>query len=88
MLLDFNVSLLPVTGILCMLVCITVKLFETSPVPKDLPWVLKKQGLLQRALERFIGTNPISFIQEGYEKVCLVLSCDATCHHVPERLQG
>ncbi|KAL2783089.1 cytochrome P450 [Aspergillus keveii] len=68
MLLDFNVSLLPVTGILCMLVCITVKLFETSPVPKDLPWVLKKQGLLQRALERFIGTNPISFIQEGYEK--------------------
>jgi hypothetical protein len=86
MLLDLNVSLLPVTGIMCMLVCITVKLFETSPVPKDLPWVLKKKGLLQRALERFIGTNPISFIQEGYEKVCLVLLCHLP--PVPERFHG
>ncbi|OJJ60291.1 hypothetical protein ASPSYDRAFT_86886 [Aspergillus sydowii CBS 593.65] len=68
MLLDLNVSLLPATGILCALVCIVVKLFETSPVPKDIPWVLKKQNFLRRAAERFIGVNPISFIQEGYEK--------------------
>ncbi|KAL4780390.1 cytochrome P450 [Aspergillus varians] len=68
MLLDFTVSLLPATGILCALICIVVKLFETSPVPKDIPWVLKKQNFLRRAAERFIGVNPIGFIQEGYEK--------------------
>ncbi|KAL4790925.1 cytochrome P450, partial [Aspergillus venezuelensis] len=68
MLLDFNVSLLSATGFLCAFVCIVVKLFETSPVPKDIPWVLKKQNFLRRAAERFIGVNPISFIQEGYEK--------------------
>jgi hypothetical protein len=69
MLLNLDVSLLPATGILCALICIVVKLFETSPVPKDIPWVLKKQNFLRRAAERFIGVNPISFIQEGYEKV-------------------
>ena len=73
MLLDFNVSLLSATGFLCAFVCIVVKLFETSPVPKDIPWVLKKQNFLRRAAERFIGVNPISFIQEGYEKVCACL---------------
>ncbi|RDW67498.1 cytochrome P450 [Aspergillus mulundensis] len=67
MLLDINVSLLSVTGILCTLLCLIVKLFETSPVPKDIPWILKKQNFLRRATERFIGVNPITFIQEGYE---------------------
>ncbi|KAL4913995.1 cytochrome P450 [Aspergillus aurantiobrunneus] len=68
MLLGFNASLLPVTGVLCTLVCIAVKLFETSPVPKNIPWVLKKKNFLRRAAERFIGVNPIGFIQEGYER--------------------
>ncbi|KAI9374453.1 cytochrome P450 [Aspergillus egyptiacus] len=68
MLLDLTVSSLSATGLLCMLVCIVVKLFETSPVPKDIPWVLSKKGFLGRAAERFIGVNPIGFIQEGYEK--------------------
>ncbi|KAL2816594.1 cytochrome P450 [Aspergillus cavernicola] len=68
MLLNFDLSALSATGLLCMLVCIVVKLFETSPVPKDIPWVLSKKGFLQRAAERFIGVNPIGFIQEGYEK--------------------
>ncbi|KAL4879180.1 cytochrome P450 [Aspergillus karnatakaensis] len=68
MLLDINVSTLSATGMLCMLVCFVVKLFETSPVPKNIPWVLSKKGFLQRAAERFIGVNPIGFIQEGYEK--------------------
>ncbi|KAL4986490.1 cytochrome P450 [Aspergillus falconensis] len=68
MLLALNVSLFPVAALLGTLFCIVVKLFETSPVPKDIPWVLKKQNVLRRATERFIGVNPISFIQEGYEK--------------------
>jgi hypothetical protein len=69
MLLELDVSLFSVAALVGTLVCIVVKLFETSPVPKDIPWVLKKQNVLRRAAERFIGVNPISFIQEGYEKV-------------------
>jgi hypothetical protein len=69
MLLDINVSTLSATGVVCMLVCLIVKLFETSPVPKNVPWVLSKKGFLGRAAERFIGVNPIGFIQEGYEQV-------------------
>ncbi|RLL98912.1 hypothetical protein CFD26_105565 [Aspergillus turcosus] len=68
MLLDINVSTLSATGVVCMLVCLIVKLFETSPVPKNIPWVLSKKGFLGRAAERFIGVNPIGFIQEGYEQ--------------------
>ncbi|KAL4747960.1 hypothetical protein BDW72DRAFT_215119 [Aspergillus terricola var. indicus] len=68
MLLELDVSLFSVAALVGTLVCIVVKLFETSPVPKDIPWVLKKQNVLRRATERFIGVNPISFIQEGYEK--------------------
>ncbi|KAL2867436.1 cytochrome P450 [Aspergillus lucknowensis] len=68
MLLDLNVSLLSFSGVLCMLVCLVVKLFETSPVPDNIPWVLRRKGILQRAVERFVGVNPIGFIQEGYEK--------------------
>lgn len=71
MLLDLNVAMLPAVGLLCVLAFV-VKLFETSPVPKEIPWVLKKQNVLRRALERFIGVSPISFIQEGYEKVSLL----------------
>lgn len=68
MLLELDVSLFSMAALVGTLVCIVVKLFETSPVPKDIPWVLKKQNVLRRAAERFIGVNPISFIQEGYEK--------------------
>ncbi|EAW13748.1 cytochrome P450 [Aspergillus clavatus NRRL 1] len=68
MLFNLNVSTLSATALVCMLVCLIVKLFETSPVPKNIPWVLSRKGFLQRAAERFIGVNPIGFIQEGYEK--------------------
>jgi hypothetical protein len=69
MLLDINASTLSATGVLCMLLCLIVKLFETSPVPKNIPWVLSKKGFFGRAAERFLGVNPIGFIQEGYEQV-------------------
>ncbi|KAG2003935.1 hypothetical protein GB937_009299 [Aspergillus fischeri] len=68
MLLDINASTLSATGVLCMLLCLIVKLFETSPVPKNIPWVLSKKGFFGRAAERFLGVNPIGFIQQGYEQ--------------------
>ncbi|XRM40798.1 hypothetical protein ABZX51_004107 [Aspergillus tubingensis] len=48
--------------------CLVVKLFETSPVPNDIPRALNRKSLLGRAVERFVGVNPISFIREGYQK--------------------
>ncbi|KAL4773295.1 cytochrome P450 [Aspergillus nidulans var. acristatus] len=38
MLLELDVSLFSVAALVGTLVCIVVKLFETSPVPKDIPW--------------------------------------------------
>ncbi|PYI11634.1 cytochrome P450 [Aspergillus sclerotiicarbonarius CBS 121057] len=55
-------------GLIGIFLCLMVKLFETSPVPSDIPWVLKRKGLLGRAAERFIGVNPVGFIHEGYQK--------------------
>ncbi|KEY77979.1 cytochrome p450 [Aspergillus fumigatus] len=68
MLLDISAFALSTTGVLCMLLCLVVKLFETSPVPKNIPWVLSKKGFFGRAAERFLGVNPIGFIQEGYQQ--------------------
>ncbi|RAL03847.1 cytochrome P450 [Aspergillus ibericus CBS 121593] len=55
-------------GLIGVFLCLIVKLFETSPVPNDIPWVLKRKGILGRAAERFIGVNPVGFIHEGYQK--------------------
>lgn len=58
-----------VIGIIGVGLCLVVKLFETSPVPNDIPRALNRKSLLGRAVERFVGVNPISFIREGYQKV-------------------
>ncbi|PYH35062.1 cytochrome P450 [Aspergillus neoniger CBS 115656] len=57
-----------VIGIIGVGLCLVVKLFETSPVPNDIPRALNRKSLLGRAVERFVGVNPISFIREGYQK--------------------
>lgn len=78
MLLNISAFALSTTGVLCMLLCLVVKLFETSPVPKNIPWVLSKKGFFGRAAERFLGVSPIGFIQEGYQQVGL---CHAVLWH-------
>ncbi|PWY88359.1 putative cytochrome P450 [Aspergillus heteromorphus CBS 117.55] len=68
MLLNIGIISWLSSGILVFLVCLMVKLFETSPVPDGIPWVLKKKNILGRAAERFVGVNPVGFIQDGYKK--------------------
>ncbi|PYH94754.1 putative cytochrome P450 [Aspergillus ellipticus CBS 707.79] len=68
MLLNFGIITWLSLGMICFVICFIVKLFETSPVPDGVPWVLRKKSILGRAAERFVGVNPIDFIQDGYEK--------------------
>ncbi|CBF87169.1 protein CYP646A1 [Aspergillus nidulans FGSC A4] len=42
MLLELDVSLFSMAALVGTLVCIVVKLFETSPVPKDIPWATEE----------------------------------------------
>ncbi|OJJ73279.1 hypothetical protein ASPBRDRAFT_28534 [Aspergillus brasiliensis CBS 101740] len=57
-----------VIGIISVGLCLVVKLFETSSVPNGISRALNRKSLLGRAVERFVGVNPISFIREGYQK--------------------
>ncbi|RAL07410.1 cytochrome P450 [Aspergillus homomorphus CBS 101889] len=68
MLTNINPSILLGVGMVIFFTCLIAKLFETSPVPEGIPWVLSKKGFFGRATERFIGVNPIVFIKDGYEK--------------------
>ncbi|PYH46905.1 cytochrome P450 [Aspergillus saccharolyticus JOP 1030-1] len=68
MLLELNFPTMLGLGMVTFMACLTAKLFETSPVPEGIPWVLSRKGLLGRATERFIGVNPIAFIKDGYNE--------------------
>ncbi|RAH74829.1 cytochrome P450 [Aspergillus aculeatinus CBS 121060] len=68
MLLETKSSTILGLGVVIFITCLIAKLFERSPVPEGIPWILSKKGFFGRATERFIGVNPIAFIKDGYEK--------------------
>lgn len=69
MFLSISIASWLVIGIIGVGLCLVVKLFETSSVPNGIPRVLNREDLVGRAVERFVGVNPIGFIREGYQKV-------------------
>ncbi|KAI2851889.1 hypothetical protein CBS147345_465 [Aspergillus niger] len=68
MFLSISIASWLVIGIIGVGLCLVVKLFETSSVPNGIPRVLNREDLVGRAVERFVGVNPIGFIREGYQK--------------------